>query len=52
MRRAHGIVPTTGEEWNLVQGALATIEGIANDIVQIETKPVKPAGSSAAARHD
>jgi hypothetical protein len=52
LQRAHGIIPTTGAEWNLVQGGLTTIEGVANNIIRIETRPVKPAGISSAAGAD
>jgi hypothetical protein len=52
LQRAHGIIPTTGAEWNLVQGALSTIEGAANKIIRIETKPAEPTGALAAAQAD
>jgi hypothetical protein len=47
MQRAHGIVPTTGAEWSLVQGALSTIEGVANSIIEIEVRPANAVAISA-----
>jgi hypothetical protein len=42
LQRAHAIVPTTGAEWGLIASALATVEGVANGVIEIEAKPVAP----------
>jgi hypothetical protein len=47
LQRGHGIVPTTGAEWSLVQGALSTIEGVANSIIEIEVRPANAVAISA-----
>lgn len=40
INRAMGIIPTTGLEWSAVQGALATIQAVANGEVEIDINPV------------
>ena len=47
LQSAHGIVPTTGAEWSLLHGALATIEGIANSTIEIEVRPANASSISA-----
>jgi hypothetical protein len=39
LQRAAGIVPTTGNEWTLIGGALKIIEGVANGQIEIDVKP-------------
>ena len=46
LQSTHGIVPTTSAEWSL-QGALATIEGIANSTIEIEVRPANASSISA-----
>lgn len=41
LQRAHAIVPTTGAEWNAIQGALTTIEGVANGFIEVDARPPK-----------
>lgn len=43
MQRANAIVPTTGAEWSVLQGALSSIEGVANGIVTMDAKPIEAA---------
>lgn len=50
MQRAIGIIPTTGAEWALVQGALASIEPVANGQITLNPVPVEPLGEPAPAK--
>lgn len=43
LQRASGVIPTTGQEWNFVQGALSSIEAVAHGLVTMDVKPVEPA---------
>jgi hypothetical protein len=46
---AHGIVPTTGAEWNMMQDAITTIEGVANGLIEVGVKPATSAENLPAA---
>jgi len=40
LQRAHGLIPTTGAEWELIREGLSVIENVANGRVElIEKKP-------------
>lgn len=40
LSRAHGLIPTTGAEWELVRQSLEIIENVANGRIElIERKP-------------
>jgi len=40
LQRAHGLIPTTGAEWELIREGLATIENVANGRVELtEMRP-------------
>jgi hypothetical protein len=40
LQRAHGIIPTTGAEYELARAATQTIEAVANGLVTVELKAV------------
>lgn len=40
LQRGVGIIPTTLAEANVLQGALASIQAVANGLVTMEVKPV------------
>jgi hypothetical protein len=46
LQRASSIVPTTGNEWNVIASGIKLIEDIANGKVEIEVKPINSVGNS------
>ena len=43
LQRAHGIVPTTGAEWNMMQNAITMIEGVAGGLIEVGVTPATSA---------
>jgi hypothetical protein len=52
--RAHGLIPTTGQEWEIIRESLTVIENVANGRVELVEKQPAPqevrSGTSTEAR--
>jgi hypothetical protein len=40
--RAHGMIPTTGAEWDIIRGAVEVVENVANGRVELVEKQPTP----------
>ena len=40
--RAHGMIPTTGAEWDIIRTAIDVIEGVANGRIELVEKKPEP----------